>query len=101
MLKVSVKDYGEGIRQKVMKNLFQHEGFIKSRIKQESGIGLGLYICRKILRALGGEIMCESVWGIGSTFTFVVQLQSPDTIVDQVSRTLNPVMRWNFDRVNL
>ena len=47
MLEVSVKDDGVGIRQQDIKRLFKHNGFIKpARRDSESGIGLGLYICR-------------------------------------------------------
>ena len=101
MLEVSIKDNGEGISRNDLRKLFKHDGFINSRRKQESGIGLGLYICRKIVRALGGEIICESQLGIECTFKFVVKCFESDSLEQQVQRTLNPVTRRNFTRVNI
>ena len=101
MLEVSIKDNGVGISQSNLKRLFQYDGFIRSQRKQESGIGLGLYICRKIVRALGGEIICESQLGIDCTFKFVVKCFEPNSLEQQVSRTLNPIPRRNFVRVSI
>ena len=61
MLEVTVTDNGAGIKEIDMPKLFQLYGFIKeTREINTRGIGLGLYICRKIVRQLGGEIVCES-----------------------------------------
>jgi signal transduction histidine kinase len=61
ILEVTVTDNGAGIKEADMSKLFQLYGFIKeTREINTRGIGLGLYICRKIVRQLGGEIVCES-----------------------------------------
>jgi signal transduction histidine kinase len=36
-------------------------------------MGLGLSICHGIVRALGGEIDCDSKVGVGSTFRVVLR----------------------------
>ena len=76
MLEISVTDNGTGIKENDMKKLFQLYGFIKTTQEVNTrGIGLGLHICRKIVRQLGGEITCKSEWRKGSTFVFIVALQ--------------------------
>jgi signal transduction histidine kinase len=64
---VSVKDQGPGIAEEVKPQLF--EGMVRGdrrRTKQNSG--LGLYICRLILDAMGGSIRFESRENCGTTF---------------------------------
>ena len=104
MLEVSVSDNGCGIRKSDMSRFFKHDGFIRaSRTEQgESGIGLGLYICRKIVRSLGGDIVCQSDWGISSTFTYCVKLmpQSLET-EERPQRIINPVTQRMFPRFSI
>ena len=45
---------------------------IRSRYLNESGNGVGLSICRKICRCLGGDMTVRSKEGKGSTFSFTM-----------------------------
>jgi signal transduction histidine kinase len=44
----------------------------KSRARQYGGSGLGLFITRNLVHAMGGEITVESTPGKGATFTFTL-----------------------------
>lgn len=75
---VSVIDRGEGISAEDQKHLFQK--FVrlpKSLTTPVRGTGLGLYICRQYLTAMGGFIWVESTPGQGSTFSFALPLVAP------------------------
>jgi NtrC-family two-component system sensor histidine kinase KinB len=67
---IAVHDDGAGIPQEWQTKIFQK--FVRVN-KQESGrTGLGLAICKEIIRAHGGTIWVESNVGRGSTFTFTL-----------------------------
>jgi signal transduction histidine kinase len=64
----SVSDTGPGMsRTFVEKRLFRPFSTTK-----KNGIGLGLYTCREVIRALGGSIDVQSVEGAGTTFRVVL-----------------------------
>ncbi len=70
-IKVSVIDTGIGINQEKINTIFQpfrqaHEGHSRS----QGGIGLGLSICKKMIKLWGGELKVESEERKGSTFSF-------------------------------
>jgi PAS domain S-box-containing protein len=72
----SVKDYGIGIEHETMGQLF--ERFKRGVSAQHyGGLGLGLYICKKIVEAHGGSIHVESRPGAGATFTIVLSCGPP------------------------
>jgi signal transduction histidine kinase len=68
---VSVSDRGEGISQEDQAKLFQR--FVRlprSLTTSVRGTGLGLWICRQYVEAMGGDIWVESVVRQGSSFRF-------------------------------
>nr|WP_314499061.1 ATP-binding protein [uncultured Chryseobacterium sp.] len=73
-VKVSVKDFGEGIDEKILPNLFDRYFRVDHSGKAYTGLGLGLYICAEIVRRHQGEIGAESEMGKGSTFWFTLPL---------------------------
>jgi len=73
---VSVRDTGIGIKKEHMDMLFKafSQTPTEGKPKQE-GTGLGLYLSKKIVDLLGGEIKAESEFGRGSVFTFTLPLE--------------------------
>lgn len=67
---VDFEDEGTGIPSSDLKRIF--EPFFTTK---EKGIGLGLFITNKIIRAHGGEIKVESKVGEGSKFTVVIPVE--------------------------
>ena len=77
---ISVKDTGSGIDHDIMPRLFE-----KFAAKSSQGIGLGLFISKKIIEAQGGKIWAEnnaSINGIdellqekGATFSFSLPIK--------------------------
>jgi len=53
------------------------------------GVGLGLYICKKIVRIFGGDISVESKLNEGSTFTFSFVLEKNSSEIQSIKRILN------------
>lgn len=72
MIETSVQDFGLGIPTAVMGQLFQkfHRSH-KSSI-QVGGTGLGLFLCRALVVAHGGNIWVRSKEGEGSIFSFTL-----------------------------
>ena len=70
-LQITVTDLGPGVpaeyRERIFEKFFRIEHHIESRAEGVRGTGIGLYLCREILKAHGGAISCES--GDGGTGT--------------------------------
>jgi len=69
--RVEVRDSGPGIPTNEVDRIFDrfYQGSINSR-QRHAGMGLGLYISREIIQALGGRIWVTSQEGQGTAFTF-------------------------------
>lgn len=75
MVIVEVQDTGIGISAQELPRIFeafhQAEGTYQRRF---GGTGLGLTISRELCRTMGGDLVCRSAEGRGSTFTFALPL---------------------------
>lgn len=81
-LEFSVTDTGTGIPKEELDHIF--EIFYQAQIDREYygsplGTGLGLAICKEIVEHYGGKIWVESKAGEGSSFKFLIPLQTPTT----------------------
>ncbi len=83
-VRVSVRDLGLGVPPRLMPQLFQRFVRLPRDIAGSArGNGVGLYLCRVLVEAMGGRIWVEStgVPGEGSTFSFILPIASEDSLV--------------------
>lgn len=74
-VKISVTDKGPGIAPDKVPHLFDryYQGEVSGF--QNSGLGLGLYICAEIVKRHGGTIGVDTQIGQGSTFWFTLPVE--------------------------
>jgi two-component system, sensor histidine kinase and response regulator len=87
-LEFSVEDFGIGISEKDKEKLFSAFFQVSKGKKTDSGHGLGLFICKKIVNLLGGEIKVESEEGNGSVFYFTVKYEPVNVYKEFIEKEL-------------
>ena len=73
-IKVSVKDFGMGIKEDERKKIFERFYRVGAIQKNFPGMGIGLYICDQIVKNHGGSFWVESELGKGSVFSFTLPI---------------------------
>ncbi len=68
-LYLRVMDSGKGITVSEQERLFQRFWNDNDTMRHSNGSGVGLYVCKQIVEAHGGEISCSSEEGKGTTVT--------------------------------
>ncbi|MGG6298206.1 hybrid sensor histidine kinase/response regulator [Leptolyngbya sp. AN02str] len=81
-----VEDTGSGIAATEVDRLFQAFSQAGSGLKSEQGVGLGLFISRQFVQAMGGDITISCTSGSGTVARFYVLMQSvecdaPDAVI--------------------
>jgi PAS domain S-box-containing protein len=71
-IQVSVADHGPGIAESALPLLFERFYRAPESVDRAPGMGIGLYVCRQLVEAHGGELTVSSELGRGSTFTFTL-----------------------------
>jgi signal transduction histidine kinase len=69
VVRVEIADTGKGIKREHLDRIFDPFFTLKEKGK---GTGLGLSISERIIRGMGGLIEVDSVWGRGTTVTFLL-----------------------------
>lgn len=76
-MRLKVSDTGVGINSQAQASLFEpYVQADKTTMRRFGGSGLGLTIVKKLVTAMGGKIVVNSVPGRGSAFTVFLPLQS-------------------------
>ena len=80
---VDVRDHGRGIPADQLDKIFDKFHRVEDPMTMStSGTGLGLFIARRLARAMGGDIAVVSTLNAGSTFTLSLPLDaSPENTV--------------------
>lgn len=72
LIETTVQDFGVGIPESVLPHLFEKYARNPRNRGSIGGTGLGLYLCKALVAAHGGNIWVRSKEGQGSTFGFTV-----------------------------
>ncbi len=95
-LRVSVSDTGPGIppehRERIFERLHQLDPPGTSGAAR-TGLGLGLYICRELVKLHGGRIWVESEPGGGSNFVFTLPLEPSPAVREIMVVDDDPAIR--------
>ncbi len=70
---VIVADQGKGIAIEDQERIFEKFGRVDPN--EPGGSGLGLYISRRLARAMGGDLLVDSAPGMGARFVFTLPLR--------------------------
>jgi signal transduction histidine kinase len=72
-LNIEIEDNGIGINEEDKDKVF-NKFYRVNRMPKVKGLGLGLYIVKKIIENHNGKIEIESVWGKGTTVKITLPL---------------------------
>lgn len=88
-LYISVKDTGTGIAEeditRIFNRFYQSRNHMKYPVYGQSGTGIGLYLCKRIVQLHGGTIKAQNNRNAGSTFRILLPLQRETTKDRQVT----------------
>lgn len=75
---IKVEDTGLGIEEKYLKEVFNIFYQNNKDTEVEEGLGIGLYIVKKLVEIQGGKIYAESIYGKGTKFIFELPLYTEE-----------------------
>lgn len=85
-IKVDITDTGIGIKEDMLDKLFIPFERLGAERTSIEGTGLGLVLTKMLVEMMGGEITVKSIYGVGSTFSVILNTTSEgnsDIIIDE------------------
>jgi len=88
-IQVKISDTGLGIPEEILPKIF--EKFVTKGIKnvEQSGTGLGLFLCKGIIEAHGGEITAQNNFDVGAIFEFTIPILQKNKIKNPSQLSIN------------
>ncbi|MEQ1698252.1 MAG: ATP-binding protein [Hyphomicrobiaceae bacterium] len=91
-MSIAVKDAGPGISQSQIAVIFDEFTQLNAPANRKfAGTGLGLPISRRLATLMGGQLTVDSTLGVGSTFTFTINLPIAAPLAQAVPEPLAEV----------
>ena len=95
--RIIIKDNGAGIPAEKQSSVFSLKVSSTFGTKNEKGVGLGLVLCKEFTTLQNGEIMFESMQGVGTTFYIIFDLDHQVADIPMPEKeTLNGIKRPAF-----
>lgn len=113
-LYLSVKDSGTGIlkedKEKVFRRFYQSRNHLIYPVHGQSGTGIGLYLTKQIVEALGGTIWIKNNKKVGSSFRILLPLHTTNPLMkvaqdvnsdhtDESGSHVQNLREWQKDRL--
>jgi len=87
-IRFEVEDTGAGIAPDELKNLFEPFEQTETGLKSVEGTGLGLPISKNFVQLMGGAIAVSSQPGVGSVFSFDIQVSPVLDLVEKINQAI-------------
>lgn len=88
-VRFAVEDHGIGIDAARQAEVFEPFVQVRDSGRHHAGTGLGLAVCRRLVRAMGGDIGLTSAPGQGTTVSFELALPAAPTLAAAASGSVN------------
>lgn len=98
ILCIEIADTGSGIAPSEMKQLFEPFSQTETGRKSQEGTGLGLPISRKFVQLMGGDIHVSSTVGVGTVFSFEIQIVQLNATPEPPAQTFRQVIGLDCDQ---
>jgi len=98
---ISVSDTGRGIKKDKIDKLFdKFQRLDEDKNTTIEGTGLGLAITKRLIEMMGGKIVVQSDYGVGSTFTIFLNQEIRNTVLKEEEKVeTNEILDFNCKKI--
>lgn len=90
VIKMTIMDSGSGLSQEEQQQLFKRYSQTSAG-RQQTGSGLGLMICKELIKNMLGDLSLESHPGIGTTFTITIPVEITQQVATVEAKAEQPM----------
>mmetsp|Transcript_17371 Transcript_17371/g.15288 ORF Transcript_17371/g.15288 Transcript_17371/m.15288 type:complete len:122 (+) Transcript_17371:804-1169(+) len=88
ILKLTIRDTGSGIREEDISKLFNIFTQVGENSSRRLGTGLGLFICKHLVKKMNGDIRIYSQFGVGTVIIICIPIQVPQQAEEEIEMEL-------------